>query len=85
LIDFFLVEARMSSVDTAKKEAQRISRNVLYAAGLRVVVGIIKALLKRGFSSALLSSLLSEFFSLDPLKWGAFVGGLSCVRNIENI
>ncbi|CUG15953.1 Hypothetical protein, putative [Bodo saltans] len=72
------------SASLSKKEIRRICRNALYAAGLRVVVGVLKALLKRGFSG-LRTSLLSEILSLDPWKWAGFVGGLSSIRNFESV
>lgn len=66
-----------------RKEARRVGRNALYAAGVRVVIGLLKSLLKQGLSSRLLGEIVSQIFSLDPLKWGAFIGGLSCVRIAE--
>lgn len=69
----------------SKNDIRRISRNALFAAGIRVAIGLLKSLAKRGITVHLWSSLLSEIFSLDPMKWSAFVAGLSSVRNFENI
>ncbi|KAG5503630.1 hypothetical protein JIQ42_05852 [Leishmania sp. Namibia] len=57
-----------------------VIRNGIYAAIGRVLIGIVKALVKRGLSRALLARIPSEFLSLDPLKWAAVFGGFSSFR-----
>lgn len=57
-----------------------VLRNSIYAALGRVLVGIVKLLVKKGFSKAFLRRLPGEVFSLNPLKWAAVFGGFSSFR-----
>lgn len=57
-----------------------VIRNSIYAAIGRILIGIVKALVKRGISRAFLARIPSEFLSLDPLKWAAVFGGFSSFR-----
>jgi hypothetical protein len=67
----------------SKKDIRRIARNALFAAGIRVIIGLLKSVLKKGISSRIINVVVAEVFSLDPFKWAAFVAGLSCTRNFE--
>ncbi|KAG5507589.1 hypothetical protein JKF63_06538 [Porcisia hertigi] len=57
-----------------------VIRNSVCAAIGRVLIGVVKALVKRGVSRAFLARVPSELFSLDPLKWAVVFGGLSSFR-----
>lgn len=64
-----------------KRALRRIGRNAFYALLARVALGIVKCLFK--MRRPLLTSLLQEIISLDPLKWAAVVGGLSSYRLLQ--
>lgn len=66
-----------------KQDVRRIGRHMLYAAALRIVIGIVKSLFKKGLSKAFVNAVVGELFSLNPLKWAAVVGGLSSFRVVQ--
>ncbi|CAJ1022120.1 hypothetical protein Q4I30_002772 [Leishmania utingensis] len=57
-----------------------VIRNSIYAAIGRILIGVMKALVKRGVSRAFLARIPSELLSLDPLKWATVFAGFSSFR-----
>ncbi|KAG5481023.1 hypothetical protein LSCM1_06699 [Leishmania martiniquensis] len=82
--------ASLDSIDSREIEYRKqlsfthtlkvILRNSIYAAIGRVLIGVVKTLVKRGLSKALLVRIPSELLSLNPLKWAAVFGGFSSFR-----
>lgn len=64
-----------------------ILRNTAAAFIIRILVGVVKSLTRKGISRAFLVGVEREIFSLNPPKWAAIIGGLSsfrlCVKLLE--
>ncbi|KEG15103.1 hypothetical protein DQ04_00191270 [Trypanosoma grayi] len=73
------------SIELVRRTASVASRNAIYAAIGRILIGILKRLGKGGLRMSVLRQLGREFLSLDPLKWAFVLAGLSCYRLIKQM
>ncbi|RNF05486.1 hypothetical protein TraAM80_04526 [Trypanosoma rangeli] len=60
-------------------------RNAFVAAGVRILIGIVKRIGKGELRWIVLKPVLKEIFSLDPLKWGFIFGSLVCFSLLKEI
>ncbi|CCW69176.1 unnamed protein product [Phytomonas sp. Hart1] len=87
--NFEFKEALQQKRITKWRAFRTVIINSIATALIRVAIGVLKLLSKRGLGKVFLRQLPNEFLSLNPLKWAAIAGGFSsfhlCLQTVSRI